>query len=253
MFEQWLYALASVFVVSMISFIGLVTFSIKGTRLLHLIIYLVSLSAGTLIGDAFLHLLPESSSSGFTITVSFSVLLGIASFFVLEKLISWRHCHVPTGKQHPHTFAYMNLVGDGVHNFIDGMIIAASYIASIPIGIATTLAVMLHEIPQEMGDFGVLLHGGFNRTRALLVNFLTALTAVLGAVMAMLLASLIAGLETVLLSFAAGGFIYIALSDLVPELHKKNACEGFTRDAIYQLAFFLSGILIMYSLLFVKF
>jgi len=251
MLDIWMYAILSVVVVSAVSFIGIVTFFLKGSNLLHAIIYMVSLSAGALVGDAFFHMLPEVSSSGLTTGLSLYVISGIATFFVIEKLINWRHCHIPSSQEHPHTFAYMNLVGDAVHNFIDGLIIAASYVASIPTGVATTLAVIFHEIPQEIGDFGVLIHGGFDKTRALLTNFMTALTAVLGAVFALLLSNMLQGTGTFLLSFAAGGFIYIALSDLVPELHKKNACEGFARDALFQLFFFIIGISIMYALLFI--
>ena len=252
MLDIWMWSICSVIVISLISFIGILTLSLKGNSLIRVLIYLVSFSAGALIGDAFIHLLPEATAEGFGLGISFSVILGIGAFFSLEKLVRWRHCHLPSTKDHPHTFAYMNLVGDAVHNLIDGLIIAASYLASIPVGIATTIAVLFHEIPQEMGDFGVLIHGGFKTRKALLVNFLTALTAVLGVIIALLISGLFENIEAWLLAFAAGGFIYIALSDLVPELHNKNVCDRFSRDAIYQLVFFILGIMVMYSLVFLE-
>ena len=139
----------------------------------------------------------------------------------------------------------MNLVGDGVHNFIDGLIIAGSYLVSIPLGLTTTLAVILHEIPQEIGDFGVLIHGGFKMRKALFMNFLTALTAVVGTVVALSLSIFVENLTLFLLPFAAGGFIYVASTDLIPELHK-GSYE--TKKSLLQLITFVLGILIMLSL-----
>ena len=240
----WLYTLASVILISLVSFLGVLTFSFSIERLKKILLLLVSFAAGGLLGGAFIHLLPETVAEfGFSVTTSLYVLSGILLFFILEKFIQWRHCHHPTTEAHPHPFAYMNLVGDGVHNLIDGMIIAASYIISIPVGIATTVAVIMHEIPQEMGDFGVLVHGGFSRKKALLMNFLTALTALVGAVFVLLLNGT-AGLSAILLPLAAGGFIYIAGSDLIPELHK----EIGMKKASLQLVFLVLGIAIMYGL-----
>lgn len=246
MLNVWLYSLVSVLVVSFISFIGVFTLKIGQERLKTILIYFISFSAGALFGDAFIHLLPEAvGREGFTLAVSLSLLSGILLFFVLEKVIQWRHCHLPITKQHVHPFAYMNLLGDGLHNFIDGMIIAASYLASIPVGVATTIAVVLHEIPQEIGDFGVLLHGGFSRGKALLVNFLSALTAVLGAIFALMINRVISNMEMFLIPIAAGGFIYIAGSDLIPELHKETKLGM----SMVQLLSFVLGILVMIALL----
>ncbi|MEM7816013.1 MAG: ZIP family metal transporter [Candidatus Aenigmatarchaeota archaeon] len=251
MLEPFAYSIASVFLVSLVSLIGVFTISIKDSVLRKILLYFVSFSAGALLGDAFLHLLPESiSEMGFVTEISLAAIFGIVLSLVIEKVIKWRHCHIPVSKEHPHTFAYMNLFGDGVHNFIDGLIIGASYIASIPTGIATTLAVFFHEIPQEMGDFGVLIHGGFRKKKALAMNFLTALTAFLGAVTAFILSGMVESITTYLLAFAAGSFIYIAGTDLIPELHRSNTCEqGFSRTALIQTAFIIFGIAVMYGLL----
>ncbi len=241
----WAYALASVILVSLVAFVGIFTLSVRMERLKKVLMWLVSFAAGGLLGGAFIHLLPEAAGEfGFGAQTSLYILGGIVTFFVLEKFIHWRHCHEPTSKEHPHPFAYMNLIGDGVHNFIDGLIIAASYMLSVPVGVATTIAVILHEIPQEIGDFGVLVHGGFSRNRALLMNFLTALTAVAGAVVGLLLGGVMENTGAFLLPFAAGGFIYIAGSDLIPELNKRVCGE----KAVPQLVFLVLGILIMYGL-----
>jgi zinc and cadmium transporter len=239
---------ASVLLVSAVSLVGIVTLALKEAKLRRILLYLVSFSAGTMLGGAFIHLIPEAAEGGFSITLSSSVLFGIVFSFALEKVIHWRHCHTPVGKGHPHPFAYMNLFGDFVHNFIDGLIIAASYIAGMPTGIATTVAVLLHEIPQEIGDFGVLIHGGFTRKKAVLYNFLTALSAVLGAAVAVVASSAIQGAGTFLLGLAAGGFIYIAASDLIPELHKSSTCDSFSSRAFVQMMILVIGMIVMYSL-----
>jgi zinc and cadmium transporter len=243
----WFYTLASVILVSLFSFIGIFTLSIKTEKLKRFLIYFISFAAGALFGDVFLHLLPEFvEEHTFGFQTSLSILGGLLIFFVLEKVIYWRHCHMPNDRNHVHPFAYLNLVGDGLHNFIDGIIIAASYIVSIPIGIASTIAVVLHEIPQEIGDFGILIHGGFSKWKALMLNFITALTAFLGAVLTLWLAYFIDGLQFFLIPFAAGGFLYIAGSDLIPELHKHSVS---LKKSILQLLAFLLGIAIMMLLL----
>ena len=179
---------------------------------------------------------------GFGTSASLLILFGILSSFMVEKFLQWRHCHIPTSSEHPHSFAYMNLFGDAVHNLIDGLIVGGSYLASIPIGISTTLAVIFHEIPQEIGDFGVLIQGGFNKTRALQFNFLTALTAMLGAVIALVLGATLEGFTPFLIPFAAGNFIYIAGSDLIPELRKD---EPNLKKAVLQVVSIALGVAIM--------
>ncbi|MDP3881934.1 MAG: ZIP family metal transporter [Nanoarchaeota archaeon] len=242
-----LYSLISVGAVSIISLIGILTLSIKAERLKTVLIYLISFSAGSLFGDAFIHLLPElvEETGGLGLDISLYILCGILIFFILEKVIHWQHCHMPITKTHIHPFAYTNLVGDGLHNFIDGMIIAGSYLVSIPAGIATTIAVALHEIPQEIGDFGVLLHGGFSRGQALLVNFASALTALVGVTLVFLLSGTFDNLISIIVPIAIGGFLYIAGSDLIPELHK----ESVLRKSIMQIIMFVLGILVMVALL----
>ena len=249
MLEIWLYTLVSVFIVSLISLVGIFTLAIKSEKLNQILLYFVSFSAGALFGDAFIHLLPSvAKESGFNLSISLYFILGILVFFILEKVVHWRHCHDIHCQNHPKSFAYMNIFGDVVHNFIDGLIIAASYIVSIPIGIATSLAVIFHEIPQEIGEFGLLIYGGFTKSRALFVNFLSALTAVLGAVIGLMIAGVVPHIENILVPIAAGGFVYIAGSDLIPEMHK----ETRLKKSIIQIIAFLIGILIMLALLLIE-
>jgi zinc and cadmium transporter len=245
MLEIWLYSILSIFIISLVSLIGIFFLAISSEKLKTILIYLVSFSAGALLADAFIHLLPEIIQQGFSLLVSFLILLGILTFFILEKVIQWHHCHMPITKEHSHPVAYMNLFGDGLHNFIDGLIIAGSYLVNIPTGIATTIAVLFHEIPQEIGDFGIMLHAGFSRLKALTFNFLSALTAVLGAITALLLKDLIPNIEFIIVPLAFGAFIYIAGSDLIPEMHKETKLP---RSIIQTLAFLL-GMAVIASLL----
>jgi zinc and cadmium transporter len=248
MLEIWFYSLLSVFIVSCISLIGLFTITIKKETLNKMLLYFVSFSVGGLLGDAFIHLLPESIELNNNLYLSFYIILGVIASFTVEKFIQWRHCHIPTSKEHPHPFAIMNLIGDSVHNFIDGLIIGASYLISLQIGFATTMAVIFHEIPQEIGDFGVLIHGGFKMKRALFLNFVTALTAIAGTIISLTIGSYSGNLTNFLLPFAIGSFIYIAGSDLIPELHK----ETKPIKSLIQLIMLLAGIGIMYIFLFLE-
>jgi len=242
MSEIWIYSILSVIIVSLISLVGLFTISIKIEKLKNYLLYLVSFSAGALLGGAFLHLLPEIVEEiGFTTEISLLLIGGILFSFMTEKFIRWRHCHIPTSDDHPHPIATMNLVGDAVHNFMDGLIIAGSYLVSIQAGIATTMAVVFHEIPQEIGDFGVLLHAGYSRKKALIFNFLSALTAVLGAIVALVLSSLIENITHFIVPFAAGMFVYISCSDLIPELQT----ELNVKKSVFQVVAFILGVGIM--------
>jgi len=240
--KVWIYTLVSVALVSAISLIGVFSLSLNQERLKKILLFLVSFAVGALFGDAFMHLLPESFEKlGFNLATSLFIVGGILFFFVLEKFVRWRHCHIPTSEMHPHPVVTMNLIGDGVHNLIDGMLIGASYCVSIPIGIATTLAVVLHEIPQEIGDFGVLVHGGLSVKKALAFNFLSAVTAILGALISLVIGPHLADYSLSLLPITAGGFIYIAGSDLIPELQH----EVKLSNSILQFSSIILGVGVM--------
>ncbi len=235
------YILLASFIISLGGLIGVVTLSVDENKLTKILLLLISLSAGALMGGAFLHLLPEASENLAPKTLYSVVLLAFILFFLIEKLLHWRHCH-KGGKCDTHTFGYMNLFGDSIHNFIDGLIIAGAFITDVNLGIATTLAVALHEIPQEIGDFGVLLYSGFSKKKALTANFLVALASVLGGVVGFYLSTLSHNFITYLVPFAAGGFLYIASSDLLPELRK----EQDPKKSALAFSFFIAGILLMF-------
>lgn len=241
MTQVWLYSLVSVIIVSLIAFVGIITLALSGNILKKILGFLVSFAAGGLFGSAFIHLLPEAvRENGFSVTISLSVLSGIILFFVLEKIIHWHHCHHLGCENHMNPVGFMALIGDGLHNFIDGLVIGAAYLADIRLGIATTIAVILHEIPQEIGDFAILIHAGLSKGTALLLNFVFALTAIFGTV-AVLIIGENENMLKILLPLTAGGFIYIAGSDLIPELKH----ETKTLNTIIQLAAFVIGIFAM--------
>jgi len=234
------YIFLATFIVSLISFVGVVTLALKDKILNKILLILIGLSAGALMGGAFLHLLPEAVENSKGLDVYLFVLVGFILFFLIEKVLHWRHCH--KGECDVHTFQYMNLVGDSIHNFIDGLIMAASFVVSIPLGITTTIAIATHEIPQEIGDFGVLLYGGFSKKRAITLNFVVALTAVLGGIVGYFVSKHIENIVLFILPFAAGGFIYIAATDLVPEIRKELDMKKYMAT----LFVFICGILIMW-------
>jgi zinc and cadmium transporter len=219
-------ALLSVLAVSCLSFAGAVVLALGEVRLRRVLHGLVALAAGALLGDAVLHLLPEATEihGGFTPTVAWLVLGGLLGFFGIEQALHWHHHgeDLAAHERHVHRLAWMNLLGDFLHNLIDGMLIAGTWMVSPEAGLATTVAVALHEIPQEMGDFGVLVHAGLTPKRALLWNFGSALAAVLGAAV-VLLAPGDLRLETWITPIAAGGFLYVACADLVPELRTRGS------------------------------
>jgi len=238
--QEFVFALASAVVVSLLSFVGVVTLSLKEKQLKEYLLVLVGFSAGALMGGALLHLMPESLET-VRAEAAFTLLLaGFIFFFMMEKLFYWRHCH--EGKCDVHPFTYLNLVGDGIHNFVDGIVIAVSYAAGLNIGIVSTLAIVFHEIPQELGDFGVLVYGGMKKKKALFYNFLSALAAVAGVVAGQFLLPIV---ETTshILPLATGGFLYISASDLVPELHK----EPNQKKSVLSFIAFLAGLGFMYA------
>jgi len=201
---------------------------------------LISFAAGALIATAFLDLLPEASELKEGSQIFLFSLLGFVSFFFAEKYIRLFHYHHGHGEK-PSTV--LVLAGDGIHNFVDGVAIAVAFLVSIPLGIVTTIAVASHEIPQEIADMGVLLANGLPKARALIFNFLSAITALIGAIAAFLLAGRIEGYLYIFLAVAAGHFIYIAASDLIPELHEKSRGK---RD-FGSILIFVLGILTIYA------
>lgn len=231
-------------IVSLMSLIGACFLSLRETTLQHVSALLVAFASGALIGGVFFHLLPEALAFASEQTFPL-VVLGIVLFFALEKFLAWRHCHA--GKCDVHTFTYLNLVGDGLHNFLDGMLIAGSFLVSVELGVITTVVVILHEIPQELGDFGVLIYGGFSRAQALLFNLLSALTAVAGGMIAYCFSLYVSNLQAPLLALAAGGFLYVALVDLLPELHKQRK----PTESLTQFALLLCGLAILWAAKFV--
>lgn len=233
--------IASAIFVSILSFVGIITLVISGSLFQRILLLLVAFSAGVLMGGAFIHLMPESLEEMEPMRAFMLLLTGFSSFFLLERFLMWRHCH--ERECDVHSFTYLNLIGDGLHNFIDGVIIAAGYLTNISVGIVTTFAVAMHEIPQELGDFAVLVYGGFSKIRALLFNFASAVTAILGAAMGYFLIPS-PDAVTFILPFAAGNFLYIASSDLIPELHK----EISLRRSVQSFIMFIFGIFLMYSL-----
>ena len=234
--------LIAVILVSLISLVGIFIIGLSDEFLSKILLTLVAFAAGTLLGSAFLHLLPESLENGSPSDAFGFVILGIMSFYFLERFLFWRHCH--KDECEVHSFTYMNLIGDGLHNFIDGMIIATSFMVNLQLGIATTMAIITHEIPQEIGDFGILVYGGISKRKAISYNLISALAAIVGAGLGYFLSVQIGDFSTILLPYAAGGFIYIATADLVPELHKETNFQ----KALLQFLLLIIGIGIMWAL-----
>ena len=249
-----LYILGSTFLISLIAFVGVLTLFLKEKLLNKILLVLVSLSAGALIGGAFLHLLPEAilkvgADADAILNIFLYLLLGFCIFFILEQFIRWHHHHGCHGEEcNIKPFSYLILISDGVHNFIDGLIIAGSFVINPAVGIVTTLAVALHEIPQELGDFGVLVYGGFDKTKALFLNFISALTAILGGITGYFLYGYIADSIVYLLPFAAGNFIYIASSDLIPEIkHKENLKKSLLHFTVFLIGI---GLMLLIKIIF---
>ena len=245
------YIIVSTFLISLIAFIGAVILFLKEELLNKILLILVSFAAGALIGSAFLHLIPEAIEEvgieeESLLRVFLYLLFGFCAFFILENFIKWHHHHV---KDHPEvkSFSYLILISDGVHNFIDGLIIAGSFIISVPLGIVTALAVALHEIPQEIGDFGILIYSGFEKVKALFLNFLSAITIIFGGIFGFLLSEKMGDSMIFLLPFAAGSFIYIACSDLIPEIKHKVSPQ---KSLIHFFVFLLGiGIMLLIKLI----
>lgn len=239
----------SILLVSAIALVGILLFTLRREWIEHILLYLISFSAGALLGDVFLHIIPEmTEEAGFTLDASMYILGGIVVSFIIEKIIHWRHCHVLPHEQHYHPVGILNLIGDGAHNIIDGILIAGSFLVSIPLGIATTTAVALHEIPQEISDTALLLYSGFTRRSAILFNLLSAAGALLGGLIVLALPFDAKAVASMLLPLAAGNFLYIAGADLIPELHK----EVDVRHSLLQLLCICAGIGFMWWLTLLK-
>lgn len=250
-------ALLAVVAVSLLSLLGVVLFLFEERVMKKILLYIVSFSTGALMGDVFIHILPEMAEKnpeqfprGMLV-----VLTGILFSFAIEKLIHWRHCHMlPEEKccggdhahqEHHHPVGLMSTIGESMHNFIDGIVIASAFLSSVPVGVATALAVMFHEIPHEIGNVAVLLHSGYSKRRAITLNMLSASTAIVGALGVLLISRGMADVADYMLPFAAGNLLYIAGSDLIPELHK----ETRLKQGAFQLLSIAAGMLMMYLLL----
>lgn len=230
-----LWILLTTFIIAVCALVGVFTLSMKDAVLNKILMRLVALSSGALLGGAFLHLMPEGVKV-LEPKLFFALALGaILCYLLIEKILHWRHCHKGGNCDTHHSMGYMNLIGDSVHNFIDGLVIAGAFVVDIRLGLVTAVAMALHEIPQEIGDFGVLVYSGFTKKRALFLNFLTALIIVAGGVCGWLLSLYSIGVEKYLLPVAAGGFIYIAASDLLPELRKNLSLKSFFIDFLFML------------------
>lgn len=238
MLAVYFYTISSVLIVSLLSLIGILTLTLSRKKLNRLTLFLVSLSAGVLLGDSFLHLIPEAvAKNGDQLNIWLWLLAGILTFFILEKAVHWRHCHLLTTESHPHPVGLMNLIGGGLHNFIDGLVIASSYLIDFNLGLATTIAVVSHEIPRELSDFAILIYAGYTKYKALFYNFISASVSIAGAIFALIIGGRLENFTAVIVPFTAGGFIYIATSDLFPELKKDN-------DKLYQAFMQLASIII---------
>lgn len=217
----WSYTLGSVVIVSLMSLVGVLAVAVDEQRLRHTTFGLVSLAAGAIFGDVFIHLLPDAFDTSGT-SASLSIVAGIFSFFILEKFVRWRHEHRSSVRGDIQPFGYLNLIADGLHNLIDGALIGAAYLAGLPAGIATTIAIVMHEIPQEIGDFGVLISAGFGRRSALTFNLFSASLAVVGALITLALGAGAISLIPHMAAFAAGALLYLAGTDLLPELNRDS-------------------------------
>ena len=234
-----LWIVGSSVLMCLLALVGVTTLTLSEKNLHRLLLPLVALAAGSLLGGAFFHMIPESvEKTGTGTKVYIYVVAGFAFFLLLEQLLHWHHCHrEETHCKKPLT--YLILIGDGIHNFIGGIAVAGTFLIDIRLGISTWLAAAAHEIPQEIGDFGVLVHGGWSPKKALLLNFLSASTFLLGGLLAYIFS--FSNWIYLLIPFAAGNFIYIGASDLIPEVNKH---ENFLRNILH-FCCFATGLLIL--------
>lgn len=246
------YTIGSVVLVSVISVITAIPFLIRKKVSQKVLVALLSVSVGSLLGGAFIHLLPEMIEHGYTLDSALYLIGGFIIFFLLEKLVHFHHSKKEEsdecGHGHGYHLAPINLIGDGIHNFIDGLVIAGAYVVNIPLGIAATISVIFHEIPQEVADFGILLYSGMTKLRAILFNLLSASTAIIGAIAGLIMSGQVHGFTDFIIPFAAGSFLYIAASNLVPELHRH--CKLW--DSLIHVLAIIVGVIIMILVTFIE-
>ncbi|MDP2347287.1 MAG: ZIP family metal transporter [Gammaproteobacteria bacterium] len=252
--------LAGSLVVVLVAFVSLFVFYMEEQTLKRWMPRLIAVAVGVLLGDAFLHLLPDALESGANASMVFmSTLGGILCFYLIEHVLHWKHDHeLVNSPRDPNTpaslhdtpasFARMNLLGDGIHNFVDGILIAGSFLTDPMLGVATTIAIVVHEIPQEISDIAVLVHGGYSKRRAVFLNVLCATACIAGAVMTLLLSQIMELSLGALLAFTAGGFIYIATTDLMPLLRQAGARLSLPAQATATMV----GVLSMQAILWLE-
>ncbi|MFX1570140.1 MAG: ZIP family metal transporter [Promethearchaeota archaeon] len=264
-----------IFLISLVSLVGLFMISLKEKTLDKILFILVAFATGTILATALFDLIPESihhaeelNAEGMFIQESLVfiyIILGFVIFFILERFIYWFHGHahehesqmvcyenMTEGKENllkkePNikTFVYLNLLGDGMHNFLDGVVILVSFLQGIPMGIIITLAVFFHELPQEIGDFGILVYGGFTKKKALIYNFLSGIVAILGGIVALLVTSLLETFNLFILAFSGGGFLYLACVELMPEILDQKDLK----KSLIQTLIFIAGIILIVYLI----
>jgi len=248
----WGSALAAAAIVALVSLSGAFVLWVREAKLQMVVPLLVAVAVGVLLGDAFLHLIPEAAARMNSVTtVGLYALAGFVLFFAIEKGVRWQHRHDVFTPDSPHrvqAMARMNLVGDAVHNFVDGVLIAGSFAADPVLGWATTAAIVIHEIPQELGDVGALLCGGYTPRRAVHLNFLCSLSVIPGVVVTLLIGNVAEQVLVYLLPIAAGGFIYIAASDFLPALHRGETWNA----SVAQVGAVTLGVAVMYAIVLVE-
>jgi len=210
--------------------------------------YLMYFAGGTLLGAAFLGMVPKATAMSGPGVIFPIILIGILFFFMMEKIILWRTCHNKNCERHNQAMAPIILIGDAFHNAIDGVVIASSFLTSAELGIFVTLSVIMHEIPQELGDFGILIKSGYSRARALWLNALSGSTAIVFGIAAFYTLEAIQSLIPWALAFSASSFIYIALADLIPEMHRKTSLK----DSVTQMTLITLGVFVIYLVILLK-
>ncbi len=243
--NTFLYIISASVIESLVALIGILFLFVGYERFKKYLPYLVSFSVGTFLAVVFFELLPEAMEKTNSEITSFYILVGFLFFFLLSRFLRWYHHHEEDCHKHEEikVGGHLVLVGDFIHNFIDGIIIALAFLVNIPVGIATTVAVLSHEFPQEASDFFILLNSGFSKGRALFFNFLVSLSTVVGAILTYFLASKVDKIIGPALGVVAGNFLYIAMADLIPEL---NHNHSKTTDTILQFIFIVLGVLLIY-------